>query len=40
MIRQAEWLYDRFVDHTVNGLLRSEWDSGEPNPGMGGNGKS
>ncbi|MEI6083645.1 MAG: GNAT family protein [Verrucomicrobiota bacterium] len=25
VIRQAEWLYDRFVDHTVNGLLRSSF---------------
>jgi ribosomal-protein-serine acetyltransferase len=25
VIRDAEWLYDRFVDHTVNGLLRSDW---------------
>ncbi|HSI86191.1 MAG: GNAT family N-acetyltransferase [Candidatus Methylacidiphilales bacterium] len=24
VLRQAEWLYDHFVDHTVNGLLRSE----------------
>jgi len=25
VVREAEWLYDRFVDHTVNGLLRSAW---------------
>jgi ribosomal-protein-serine acetyltransferase len=25
VVRQAEWLYDRFVDHLVYGLLRSEW---------------
>jgi ribosomal-protein-serine acetyltransferase len=24
-IRQAEWLYDHFVDHAVYGLLRPEW---------------
>jgi ribosomal-protein-serine acetyltransferase len=24
-IRQAEWLYDRFVDHAVYGILREEW---------------
>jgi len=24
VIRQAEWLYDRFVDHMVYGMLRSE----------------
>jgi len=24
-IRQAEWLYDRFVDHVVYGALSSEW---------------
>ncbi len=23
--REAEWLYDRFVDHTVYTMLRSEW---------------
>jgi ribosomal-protein-serine acetyltransferase len=26
-IRQAEWLYDKFVDHVVYGLLASEWRS-------------
>lgn len=25
LIRQAEWLYDHFVNHTVYGLLRTEW---------------
>ncbi|MCO7127209.1 GNAT family N-acetyltransferase [Sporolactobacillus shoreicorticis] len=24
-IRQAEWLYDRYVDHIVYGMLDSEW---------------
>jgi ribosomal-protein-serine acetyltransferase len=24
-IREAEWLYDRFVDHAVYGLLEAEW---------------
>jgi ribosomal-protein-serine acetyltransferase len=24
-IRQAEWLYDHFVDHVVYGMLASEW---------------
>jgi ribosomal-protein-serine acetyltransferase len=24
-IRQAEWLYDHFVDHVVYGILASEW---------------
>ena len=27
VIRQAEWLYDKFVDHTVYGVLKSEWQS-------------
>ena len=26
-VRQAEWLYDRFVDHTVYGMLASEWQN-------------
>lgn len=26
VIRDAEWLYDHFVDHVVYGLLESEWD--------------
>lgn len=25
ILRQAEWLYDRFVDHAVYGLLAAEW---------------
>jgi ribosomal-protein-serine acetyltransferase len=25
--RQAEWLYDRFVDHAAYGILREEWMS-------------
>lgn len=25
MIREAEWLYDRFVDHIVYGILAREW---------------
>jgi ribosomal-protein-serine acetyltransferase len=25
VIRQAEWLYDKFVDHIVYGVLQSEW---------------
>lgn len=25
MIRQAEWLYDHYVDHAVYGMLASEW---------------
>lgn len=27
VIRQAEWLYDHFVDHVVYGMLASEWES-------------
>lgn len=25
LLRQPEWLYDRFVDHVVYGLLAAEW---------------
>ena len=25
IIRQAEWLYDKFVDHIVYGVLKSDW---------------
>lgn len=25
-IRQAEWLYDRYVDHIVYGILENEWN--------------
>ncbi len=27
IIRQAEWLYDRFVDHVIYGMLASEWQN-------------
>lgn len=27
VIREAEWLYDHFVDHTVNGLVRANWQA-------------
>jgi ribosomal-protein-serine acetyltransferase len=27
-VREAEWLYDRWVDHAVYGLLRREWTGG------------
>jgi len=23
--RQAEWIYDHYIDHAIYGLLRSEW---------------
>lgn len=26
-IRQAEWLYDRYADHIVYGMLADEWTS-------------
>ncbi|WP_433750959.1 GNAT family N-acetyltransferase [Falsibacillus pallidus] len=26
-LRQAEWLYDHFVDHSVYGMLKEEWKS-------------
>jgi ribosomal-protein-serine acetyltransferase len=25
VLRQAEWLYDHYVDHTMNSVLRTEW---------------
>jgi ribosomal-protein-serine acetyltransferase len=25
VVRQTEWLYDRFVDHVIYGMLASEW---------------
>ncbi len=28
-IRQAEWLYDHFVDHQIYGLLREDWEARE-----------
>ena len=27
IIRDAEWLYDHYVDHVVYGILRGEWNS-------------
>lgn len=27
MRRESEWLYDRFLDHELYGLLRAEWQS-------------
>ena len=26
-IRQAEWLYDHYVDHLVYGMLKADWDN-------------
>jgi RimJ/RimL family protein N-acetyltransferase len=26
ILRQAEWLYDHFVDLTMNSVLRTEWE--------------
>lgn len=28
VLREAEWLYDRFVDHEIFSLLRAEWEAG------------
>lgn len=25
LVNQAEWLYDRYVDHVIYGMLREEW---------------
>lgn len=30
ILRQAEWLYDHYVDLVVYGILASEWDSTKP----------
>jgi ribosomal-protein-serine acetyltransferase len=27
VLRQAEWLYDRYVDLTMNSILKSEWEA-------------
>lgn len=29
LIRQAEWIYDHYVDHIVYGMLESEWINNE-----------
>lgn len=29
-IRQAEWLYDHYVDHIVYGMLKDEWENKVP----------
>lgn len=29
LIREAEWLYDHYVDHVVYGILESEWVNSE-----------
>ncbi|WP_342770185.1 GNAT family protein [Oceanobacillus chungangensis] len=26
-IRQAEWLYDHYVDHVIYGMLASDWEN-------------
>jgi ribosomal-protein-serine acetyltransferase len=31
VLRQAEWLYDYYVDLTMNSILRSEWKASHPN---------
>jgi ribosomal-protein-serine acetyltransferase len=31
-IRQAEWLYEHFVDHAVYGMLADEWQTDSHNP--------
>ncbi len=29
-LREAEWLYDRFVDHRIYSMLKSEWRASKP----------
>ncbi|MEO5914627.1 MAG: GNAT family N-acetyltransferase [Luteolibacter sp.] len=29
VLRDAEWLYDHFIDHTVNAVLKREWGKAE-----------
>lgn len=31
-LRQAEWLYHRFVDHEVYSMLRKEWEARQKDP--------
>jgi ribosomal-protein-serine acetyltransferase len=33
IIRDAEWLYDHFVDHAIYGLLATEWKRPDLKPG-------
>jgi len=32
VLRQGEWLYDHYVDLTVNSILKSEWEEKLPDP--------
>ena len=36
VLRQAEWLYDHYVDLTMNSILRSEWKAAHPNTAAAG----
>ncbi len=36
VLRQAEWLYDYYVDLTMNSILRSEWKASHPNTATAG----
>ncbi|MEK4512077.1 GNAT family N-acetyltransferase [Paenibacillus sp. FSL K6-2524] len=31
-VRQAEWLYDHFVDHVIFGMLKEDWNKQQLNP--------
>jgi ribosomal-protein-serine acetyltransferase len=31
IVREAEWLYDRFVDHALYSLLKSDYENGKSN---------
>jgi len=35
VIRDAEWLYDHFVDHVIYAMLKREWNGEQPAAGYG-----
>jgi ribosomal-protein-serine acetyltransferase len=39
VLREAEWLYDHFVDHAIYGLLKRDWKLVRGCPGQAGDGR-